>query len=128
LIRLLVRESHAGFRSEVAMNRAGQGSASIGAVLRAHGALAGTAVAAALPLMLVSHLVPPEVVLPALSILFLSAGSALALLAWCIRSDRNANQVTLWDLAGACTFVGFAAGILSTPESVLAAFGVSAGG
>jgi len=52
----------------------------------------------------------------------------LALIAWWIRSDRNSNRLSVWDLSGACAFIGFAAGILSRPENVLAAFGLAAGG
>ena len=102
--------------------------AGIATALGPYAAIAGIAAVEALPLMLVAYLVPPALLLPVLSIAFLTAAGALALIAWCIGSDRNANKMTVWDLAGACTFIGFAAGILSTPENVLAAFAVTAGG
>jgi hypothetical protein len=102
--------------------------AGIATALRPHVAIAGIAVAEALPLILVAYLVPPALVLPVLSIAFLTTGGVLALIAWCIRRDPNANQMTVWDLACACTFIGFAAGILAKPENVLAAFAVTVSG
>ncbi len=112
------------------MNRSNQGSArgGIAAALRPHAAIAGIAAAEAFPLILVAYLVPPALVLPVLSVVFLTAAGALALIAWCIRSNRNSHKMTVWDLAGACAFIGFGAGILSTPENVLAAFAITAGG
>jgi hypothetical protein len=110
------------------MNRSGQGLAGIGTALRPHIALAAITVIAAVPIILLSYVVPPKLVLPAMSIIFLIAASILALLARCFCSDPNAKQITAWDLSGACAFIGFAAGILSTPADVLAAFGLSTGG
>jgi hypothetical protein len=112
------------------MNRSHQGSAhgGIAAALRPHATIAGIGAAAALPLILVAYLVPPAVVLPVLSLAFLTVAGVLALIALCIRSDRNSNTVSVWDLAGACAFIGYAAGIVSTRENVLAAFGLAAGG
>jgi hypothetical protein len=112
------------------MNRSRQrlAHARIATALRPHATIAGIAAVEALPLILVAYLVPSALVLPVLSIAFLTAAGVLALIAWCIRSDRNASNMTVWDLAGASTFIGFAAGILSTPENVVAAFAVTAGG
>ena len=112
------------------MNRSRQrlAHAGIATALRPHAAIAGIAAIEALPLILVAHLVPSALVLPVLSIAFLTAAGVLALIAWCIRSDRNANKITVWDLAGACAFIGYAAGIVSTRENTLAVFGVTAGG
>lgn len=112
------------------MNRSRQGLAhgDIAGALRPHAAIAAIVALTALPLMLVASLVPPALVLPVLSIAFLSAAGGLALIAWCIRSDRNSHKMTVWDLAGASAFIGFAAAILSTPENVLAAFAFVGGG
>ena len=100
----------------------------IAAALRPHAAVAGIVAVETVPLILVSYLVPTALVLPVLSVAFLTVAGVLALVAWCIRSDCNANKMTVWDLAGACTFIGFAAGILGTPENVLDAFAVTVGG
>ena len=123
-------EASTAFRSEVAMDRSRQrlAHAGIGAACRSHAAIAGIAAVEALPLILVAYLVPPALVLPILSIALLTTAGVLALIAWYIRSDRNANKMTVWDLAGACAFIGFAAGILGTPENVLAAFAITPGG
>ena len=59
--------------------------------------------------------------------MYLTTAGLLALIACSIRSDRNSDKVTLWDLSGACIFLGCAAGILSTPEDVLTAFSVGGG-
>ena len=85
------------------------------------------AAAGALPLFLIAYLVPPGAVLPVLSRVYLATAGVLALIAWSIRSKRNSNKITLWDLSGACAFLGCAAGILSTPEDVLTAFAVGGG-
>ncbi len=81
------------------MNRSRQrlAHAGIATALRPHVAIAGIAVAEALLLILVACLVRPALVLPVLSIVFLTAAGVLALIAWCIRSDPNANQITVWD-------------------------------
>ena len=110
------------------MNRSRQGlaHAGIATALRPHAAIAGIVAVEALAVFLVACLVPREHVLPVLSIGFLTAAGVLALVAWCIRSDSNKTSV--WDLAGACAFIGFGAGILSTPEDILAALAVTAAG
>ena len=69
---------------------------------------------------------PVQLVLPALSLVALVAAGSLALLAGWLRTRRRANRVGLWDLAGACAFIGFAAGMISQPEQVLALFGLTA--
>ena len=112
------------------MNRSRQRLVHAGsaAACHPHAAIAAIVAVEALPLILVAYLVPPALVLPVLSIALLTTAGVLALIAWYIRSDRNANKMTVWDLAGACAFIGFAAGILSTPENVLAAFAITTGG
>ena len=102
--------------------------ARIATALGPHAVIAAIVAAAALPLIVVACLVPPALVLPVLSIAFLAAAGVLALIACCIRSDRNSKEVSVWDLSGACAFIGFAVGIFSTPENVLAVFGHAAGG
>ncbi len=73
--------------------------------------------------LLVLRLIPLQLALPALSIAFLSAGAGLALLAWRLRVQRQSDRVDLWDVAGAFTFIGFAAGMVSQPEQVVELFG-----
>jgi hypothetical protein len=113
--------------SETAMNRTPlrQGLAYT-RIARALCTNAGMAAAGAL-IVIASH-VPPAAVLPSLSIVYLTAAGLLALIGWGIGDDdRNSNKVTIWDLSGAFAFLGFAAGILSTPEDVMTVFSVGGG-
>jgi hypothetical protein len=86
------------------------------------------AIVAALPLLVAASLVPLPLVLPVLSITFLAAATLLALLARCSGSDRKSDKVTVWDVCGACAFIGLAAAILSEPENVITAFAPFVGG
>jgi hypothetical protein len=64
-------------------------------------------------------LVRTPLVLPTLSLMSLASAGLLALAAWWMSSDRNCPHINLWDLSGACAFIGFAAGMLSEPEHIL---------
>jgi len=70
-------------------------------------------------------MMPANLVLPSLSLLALALAGALALLAWWLRVGRPSNRITLWDVAGVCAFIGFAAGMMSQPEHVVELFGVA---
>lgn len=69
-------------------------------------------------LLLVGFL-PSPLVLPAFGVVSLAGAAIAALLAWCTGANRDADIVTLWDIAGALAFIGFAATMLSDPEHVL---------
>jgi len=88
--------------------------------------LAGLAVAAAAPLLLLTSLLPSPLVLPALSLLALVCAAAVSLVAWWSRAPRQSDGITLWDVAGAAALIGFAAGMLSGPEHILHFFESSA--
>jgi uncharacterized membrane protein (DUF4010 family) len=62
---------------------------------------------------------PPALVLPAFSLIALGIACAMALLAWRQPGAANGRRVSYWDLAGALTFLGLCAAILSEPEQVL---------
>jgi hypothetical protein len=89
--------------------------------------LAVLASAAALPAVVLLWTVPPPLLLPALGLLSLAIAGVLSLIAWSVRAEPRASHITLWDVAGAYAFIGFAAGILSRPEQVLEIFGVASG-
>jgi hypothetical protein len=112
------------------MDRSRQGLAhgGIASALRPYVVVGAIATVEAIPLVLVAYLVPAPFLLPILSIIFLAAGGILALVACCIRADRNSDRVTVWDVAGACVLLGFAAGIFSSPQDVVAAFAIAPGG
>jgi len=57
--------------------------------------------------------------LPSMSLIALAISAIVALAAWCLSSDRQSAGITLWDVSGACAFIGFAAGMLSDPQQVL---------
>ena len=79
---------------------------------------------AAMPLVLVVAHVPANLLLPAIAALAFAIASLSAAFAWTTRADRNTGNVTVWDFAGACTFVGVAAAMLSEPLQVAQFFGV----
>src|SRR5262249_1408831 len=55
----------------------------------------------------------------------LATASTLALVAWGLRAKLHTDCINLGDVAGACAFIGFAAGIVSQSEDVLELFGDS---
>ena len=67
---------------------------------------------------------PAAQVLPMLSLVWLAAAGAAALLAWRSEAERDPNAITLWDVAGALALFGFAAGMLSEPAQVARLFGL----
>lgn len=70
----------------------------------------------ALPAVLSIHLLEPELVLPAFSVLlFIEAGFAVVA-ARLIHVPDNAENITLWDLAGGFTLIGCAAAVLGEPD------------
>jgi hypothetical protein len=75
---------------------------------------------AAVPLMLLTSLLPRPLVLPTLCIIAIVGSAAASLYAWTRDANRDANRVTPWDVAGALAFIGCAAAILSNPEQVAA--------
>ena len=77
------------------------------------GILALLSVLIAAPAFLIIRLLEPELVLPALSILFFSDAAIAAIVA-----RRNSENVMLWDIAGAFTMMGCAAAIFSEPDQV----------
>jgi hypothetical protein len=54
-----------------------------------------------------------------MSLIALAVSAIVALVAWCLSSDRRGAGITLWDVSGAYAFIGFAAGMLSDPQQVL---------
>jgi hypothetical protein len=71
----------------------------------------------AAPAFLMIHLLEPELVLPAFSILLFSDAAIAAIVA-----RINSENVALWDIAGAFTMMGCAAAIFSEPDQVAVFF------
>jgi len=70
--------------------------------------------------------VPPPLVLPAASLLLLAAAVMAATIAWRLPAPHR-SQLTYWDVAGAATFIGIAAALLSEPDQVLPLFETAPG-
>jgi hypothetical protein len=64
-------------------------------------------------------LVPQPLVLPAVSVLAFAAAAIVALFAYATGADRNADGVTLWDVAGGFAVIWVAAGVMSDPEHMV---------
>jgi hypothetical protein len=75
--------------------------------------------AIAVPLIGSFFLVRPPFVLPLISVIALASAAITVFAAWCMSSDRNDKGISLWDVAGAYAFIGFAAGMLSDPQQVI---------
>lgn len=73
----------------------------------------------AIPLFIMVATLPLPVVLPAFSIWSLAAAAAVVLFAFTRRAPRPRTTVDAWDLAGAFTLIGCAAGILGEVEHMV---------
>ncbi|EJN11042.1 hypothetical protein PMI42_05665 [Bradyrhizobium sp. YR681] len=81
----------------------------------------------ALPAVLALHLLEPELVLPAFSVLlFAEAGCAVIAARWAHVSD-DADDITLWDLAGGFTLIGCAAAVFGEPDQAALFFAEQGG-
>ena len=87
--------------------------------LQPHTRLAAMAATAALPLLLLSSLLPRPLVLPVLALIAIASAAFVSLIAWKRGAVRHSPQVTAWDVASALAFIGFAAAMLSDPEQVI---------
>ncbi len=74
------------------------------------------AVLSALPMILTLRWVEPALVLPALSLLLFTEAAIAAIAARVIHVRTSVANLTLWDFAGAFTFMGCAAAILGEPD------------
>jgi hypothetical protein len=73
----------------------------------------------AIPLFVMIALLPLPVVLPAFSVWSLAAAAAVVLFALTRHAPRPRATVNAWDLAGAFTLIGCAAGILGEVEHLV---------
>ncbi|WP_407112828.1 hypothetical protein [Bradyrhizobium sp. LMG 9283] len=73
----------------------------------------------ALPAALAFHLLEPELVLPAFSILLFVEAAFAVIAARLIHLPDNAEDITLWDLAGGFTLIGCAAAVFAEPDQAV---------
>jgi hypothetical protein len=64
-------------------------------------------------------LVPTGLVLPTFSAVALVVGAGIAGFAWYFGRKQQPGQITCWDAASTCVFVGFAAGVMGDPQHVV---------
>jgi uncharacterized membrane protein len=67
-------------------------------------------------------LVPPELVLPALSIVALAGAAAIGVSAYLSPRLASLKPINGWDIAGALTFIGCAAAVMGEIEPVVEYF------
>ena len=67
-------------------------------------------------------LFPLHPTLPLASLAALVLATAIAMVAWRVGARRAGARLTLWDTAGALALIGFGAGMLADPESVVQLF------
>jgi hypothetical protein len=84
--------------------------------------LAALTVVGAAAAGLSAWMLPVALVLPILSILVIAAAGLTALIAWMRPQRRSSDRITYWDIAGALTFIGLCAALLSDPEQALPLF------
>src|SRR5688572_4100750 len=79
-------------------------------------ALAGVGAAA---FAVCAWILPAPLVLPAFSVLAIVLAGAAALMALAAQGRPALTRVTYWDIAGALTFIGICAALLSDPEQAI---------
>ncbi len=72
----------------------------------------------AVPALLIVQALEPNLVLAGFSVLFFSVAAIAAILAVAIRTDKNSQNLNLWDVAGGLVLTGCAASVLGEPEHV----------
>ncbi|WGD49273.1 hypothetical protein QA641_26980 [Bradyrhizobium sp. CB1650] len=70
----------------------------------------------ALPAVLALHMLEPELVLPAFSILLFVEAAFAVIAARFMGVSDNAEGITLWDFAGGFTLIGCAAAVLGEAD------------
>lgn len=89
---------------------------------RNFGTLIVLSVAVAGPAFFIVYSLEPHLVLPALSVLFFGTAALAAIMALSIRTERNTENLNLWDVAGGLVITGCAASVMGEPEQVAQLF------
>jgi hypothetical protein len=87
--------------------------------LKPHAMLVAQTALAAASVILLASFTPRPLFLPVLSLAAIAVAGLAALLAWACRAQWRGDNITIWDIAGACALIGCAAAMLSKPEDVL---------
>lgn len=86
------------------------------------GTLAVLSIALAAPAVFVVYKLEPHLVLPAFSVLFFLAAALAAIMAFSIKTQKNTENLNLWDVAGGLVITGCAASVMGEPEQVAQLF------
>jgi hypothetical protein len=86
------------------------------------GTLLVLSIVLAAPAVFVVYKLEPHLVLPALSVLFFSAAALAAVMALSIKTQKNTENLNLWDVAGGLVITGCAASVMGEPEQVAQLF------
>lgn len=89
---------------------------------KSFGTLIALSFAVAVPAFFIVYALEPHLVLPALSVLFFAAAALAAITALSIRTNKNTENLNLWDVAGGLVITGCAASVLGEPEQVAQLF------
>lgn len=81
----------------------------------------------ALPAVLAFHLLAPELVLPAFSMLLFVEAAFAVIAARLIHVPDDADNITFWDLAGGFTLIGCAAAVFGEPDQAALFFAEQGG-
>jgi uncharacterized membrane protein YfcA len=100
-------------------------AAATGSAAGSNLALIGSGAVLTATLLVSVWTLPVQLVLPAVCIAALAAACVVGLVAWRSRA-ANRRHPTYWDIAGALTFVGMCAAVLSEPDQVLPLLQVAA--
>ena len=90
--------------------------------IKARAPVAVGVVAAFIPLVLLSALAPPTLVLPLYSVATVAIAAMVAIGAHACNVAMDSNRVTAWDIAGGIALFGIAAGIFSEPAHLIGLF------
>ena len=85
-------------------------------------AISGTVLSAAF--VISAWALPSQLVLPVMCLAALATAAVVALVAW-TRRTPDRRHPTYWEIAGALTFIGMCAAILSEPDQVVRLFEVA---
>ncbi len=86
------------------------------------GILSSLTLAVIVPALLIVRTLDPELVMIAFSLMFFLGATLMAATAWLIRSKRNPQNLSLWDVAGGLVITGCAASVLAEPDQAAQLF------
>lgn len=89
---------------------------------KSFGTLIGLTFAVAVPAFFIAYRLEPNLVLPALSVLFFTTAALAAMIAFSVHAKRNTEKLNLWDVAGGLVITGCAASVMGEPEQVAQLF------